>query len=239
VSVNISKPGITKGQHWHNTKWEIFIVVAGHGLIQERCLSQPSPQERALGKPYNTADPALYTALKEKAESMRKNPSEAEVALWDMLKNKNLDSKFRRQHIIGDYIVDFVNLETQLVIEVDGGYHNEPEQIKLDAERTNFLQQKGFAVLRFTNEEVLGNMDSTLGIINNALKYLKSSLEGETERGQILNYFVSGERIQAIYMLPGYTHNIINLSETEDLVTVMYCNECFDPNHPDTFFDKV
>lgn len=97
VSVNISRPGITKGQHWHNTKWEQFIVVKGHGLIQQR---------------------------------------------------------------------------------------------KID------------------NDE-------------------------------ILNFEVSGDKIEAVTMLPGYTHNIINLSDTEDLVTVMYCNEPFDPTRPDTFFDPV
>lgn len=97
VSVNISKPGITKGQHWHNTKWEIFIVVSGHGLIQ-----------------------------------LRK--------------------------------------------------------------------------------------------------------EGTDE---VLNYEVSGDKIEAVHMLPGYTHNIINLSDTQDLVTVMWANEQFDPNHPDTYFDPV
>ena len=97
VSINISKPGITKGEHWHNTKWEFFIVVSGHGLIQER------------------------------------------------------------------------KIGTDEVIEFE----------------------------------------------------------------------VSGEKIEAIHMLPGYTHNIINLSETEDLVTVMWANESFDPAHPDTFFEKV
>ena len=96
-SVNISKPGITKGQHWHNTKWEFFIVVSGHGLIQER----------------------------------------------------------------------------------------------------------------------------------------------KVGTDEVLNFEVSGDKIQAIHMLPGYTHNIINLSETENLVTVMWANEQFDPNHPDTFFEKV
>lgn len=96
-SVNISKPGITKGQHWHHTKWEFFIVVAGHGLIQLRKIG--------------------------------------------------------------------------------------------------------------TDE--------------------------------ILNFEVSGDRIEAIHMLPGYTHNIINLSETENLVTVMWANEQFDPGHPDTFFEAV
>lgn len=99
VSINISKPGITKGQHWHNTKWEFFIVVSGHGLIQERNL-------------------------------------------------------------------------------------NDPE-------------------------------------------------------GKVIEFEVSGDNIQAVHMLPGYTHNIINLSDTENLVTVMYCNEVFDASHPDTFFEKV
>ena len=97
VSINISKPGITKGEHWHHTKWEQFIVVSGHGLIQ-----------------------------------LRK--------------------------------------------------------------------------------------------------------EGTDE---VLNYEVSGDKIQSVIMLPGYTHNIINLSDTQDLVTVMYCNEIFDPQRPDTFYDKV
>ena len=99
VSINISKPGITKGQHWHNTKWEQFIVVKGHGLIQQRNL-------------------------------------------------------------------------------------NDPE-------------------------------------------------------GKVLEWEVSGDKIEAVHMLPGYTHNIINLSDTEDLVTVMYCNEIFAPNHPDTYFEPV
>ena len=97
VSINISKPGITKGQHWHNTKWEFFIVVSGHGLIQQR---------------------------------------------------------------------------------------------RIDSD-------------------------------------------------EIIEFEVTGENIQCIHMLPGYTHNIINLSDTHDLVTVMYCNEVFDPNKPDTFFLPV
>ena len=97
VSINISKPGITKGQHWHNTKWEFFIVVSGHGLIQERKVGSD----------------------------------------------------------------------------------------------------------------------------------------------EVLEFEVSGEKIEAVHMLPGYTHNIINLSKTENLVTVMYCNEIFDPNCPDTYFEKV
>lgn len=238
VSINISKPGITKGQHWHNSKWEQFIVVKGHGLIQQRNLS-PLPTSPSGGgeSPWNTADPMLYEQLKENAGTMRKNPTEAESALWNLLRSKNLDAKFRRQHIIGDYIVDFVCLDKQLVVEVDGGYHNDLEQKELDRQRTHYLQSKGFSVLRFTNEEVLLNTEETISIIKNALRYLTPSPEERV--GERLNFFVSGCQIESVHMLPGYTHNIINLSETEDLVTVMYCNEIFDPNKPDTFFEKV
>ena len=252
VSINISKPGITKGQHWHNTKFEQFIVVKGHGLIQQRKIDSPLPTSPSRGGedplptspsrggevPWNTADPALYEELKQKAESMRKNPTEAESAMWEMLRGKNLDAKFRRQHIIGDYIVDFVCLDVQLIVEIDGGYHNEPEQRELDRQRTNFLESKGFSVLRFTNEEVLCNTDETLGIIRNAVAHL-STPEGGAGGGLVLNWFVSGDKIEAVHMLPGYTHNIINLSDTEDLVTVMYCNEVFNPERPDTFFEPV
>ena len=235
VSINISKPGITKGQHWHNTKWEFFIVVSGHGLIQMRAISPlPTSPSRGGDKPWRTADPSLYEQLKEHADRMRKKPTEAEAALWEMLRGKNLDAKFRRQYVIGDYIADFVCLKKQLIIEVDGEYHNSPEQQVMDRWRTNFLQSKGFSVLRFTNNEVLAAPEETMTIIRNALKYLP--LEGGSEGGC---WFVSGDNIQCVHMLPGYTHNIINLSETENLVTVMYCNEIFNPEKPDTFFEKV
>lgn len=239
VSINISKPGITKGQHWHNTKFEQFIVVKGHGLIQQRCVSPlPTSPSRGGEKLYNTASPILYEQLKEKAESMRQTPTKAESVMWQMLRGKQLDSKFRRQHIIDEYIVDFVCLEKQLIVEIDGGYHKNSEQQELDIQRTNFLQSKGFCVLRFTNDEVIGDAEGTIGIVNNALSHL-STLEGGAGGGLILNWFVSGDNIQAVHMLPGYTHNIINLSDTEDLVTVMYCNEIFNPQKPDTFFEPV
>ena len=124
VSINISKPGITKGEHWHHSKWEQFIVVSGHGLIQMR------------------------------------------------------------------------------------------------PENPDFLSQKD----KETNSQKNGS---------STLRPLDSSTDG------IIEYEVSGEKIQSVIMLPGYTHNIINLSDTEDLVTVMYCNEIFNPERPDTFFDPV
>ncbi len=108
------------------------------------------------------------------AKEMRKNPTESEKILWEQLKNKNLDYKFRQQHLIDDYIVDFVCLSKELIIEVDGGYHNVPEQIKLDEERTFVLNKKGFKVVRFTNEEVLGNLEIVLSKIKTELEASKT-----------------------------------------------------------------
>lgn len=239
VSINISKPGITKGEHWHNTKWEQFIVVSGHGLIQMRKeVPSDSPlEERECTRKgsWRTANPYTYKLLHEKALNNKNNPTEAEKALWELVKANNSGAKFRRQHIIGDYMVDFVSLDKGLIIEVDGGYHFSPEQKLLDKQRTDFLQSKGFSVLRFSNNEVIGNPQNTLSIIKNALIHLPplGGPEG------VVNYFVSGNNIQSVLMLPGYTHNIINLSDTQDLVTVMYCNETFDPQKPDTYFDPV
>jgi FlaA1/EpsC-like NDP-sugar epimerase/very-short-patch-repair endonuclease len=117
----------------------------------------PSPVGRGTCQesPYMTADPALYEILKEYSREMRKNPTDAERAAWTVLSDENLGYKFRRQHIIGDYIVDFVCLEKQLVIEIDGEYHNEWEQQINDEERTEWLHKRGFNVIRFTNAEVI------------------------------------------------------------------------------------
>ena len=93
---------------------------------------------------------------------MRKFSTEAEAALWEALRTKKTGSKFRRQHIIGDVIVDFVCLKEKLVIEVDGGYHNEPEMQEADKIRTEYLESHGYSVLRFTNEEVLINTENVL-----------------------------------------------------------------------------
>ena len=92
-----------------------------------------------------------YHLLKEFAEHHRKHPTEAEQVLWYFLRNKNLDAKFRRQHITGNYIADFVCLHHQLIIEIDGGYHLEGTQIVKDNERTEQLEDLGFSVVRFTN----------------------------------------------------------------------------------------
>ena len=107
--------------------------------------------------------------LIEEAKRMRKEPTEAEAALWELLRDKKLGDKFRRQHLIDDFIVDFVCLSKNLIIEVDGGYHNDLTQKEYDEQRTLFLNEKGFKVIRFTNEEVLGNTEAVLKEIKEEL----------------------------------------------------------------------
>jgi len=121
---------------------------------------------------FKTAHPFNYELLKEMAKENRKHATQAEAALWEALRGSNLGEKFRRQHIIGDFIVDFVSLSVKLVIEVDGGYHNDSEQKKADELRTEFLEKAGFKVLRFTNEQVLQDTDKTIEEIKANLKAL-------------------------------------------------------------------
>ena len=107
--------------------------------------------------------------LIEEAKRMRKEPTDAEAVLWELLRDKKLGDKFRRQHLIDDFIVDFVCLSKNLVIEVDGGYHNDLTQKEYDQQRTLYLNEKGFRVIRFTNEEVLGNTEAVLTKIKDIL----------------------------------------------------------------------
>ena len=310
----------------------------------------------------HTADPSSYALTKEFALQNRKNPTEAEEAMWDALRNGALGVKFCRQHIIGDYIADFLCAEKKFVIEIDGDYHNAPEQQQADKQRSQYLYERGYVEMRFTNDEVLSDLTNVVKRIQHILQtpllqegqgeatycycpithhvklgqivdllyqfaempktlmipeipadsfakrlfstylsYLPKEktvfdLKMNTDQrgsftelvhtlncgqvsiniskpgitkgqhwhhtkweqfivvsghgliqqrnendpdGEILNFEVSGDNIQSVIMLPGYTHNIINLSDTQDLVTVMYCNEIFNPSRPDTFFDPV
>ena len=114
---------------------------------------------------YEMADPLLYDKLKEFAFVNRKNPTEAESILWEYLKGKQTGFSFRRQHIIGPFIADFTCLSRKLIIEIDGGYHQLPEQQTSDEYRTQWLEDNGFFVLRFTNDEVVGNTKGVLDII--------------------------------------------------------------------------
>ena len=108
----------------------------------------------------------------DRAKEMRANPTQAETALWEQLRNKNLDAKFRQQHLIGDYIVDFVCLRKRLIIEVDGEIHE--SQVEEDAKRTEILENDYFKVIRFKNEEVLGNIEAVLEKIKKELSQRES-----------------------------------------------------------------
>ena len=112
--------------------------------------------------PLRTAHPDIYQILKNNAVKNRKTPTDAETLLWQCLRDRQLGLKFRRQHAIGDYIADFICLEISLIIEVDGEYHNSEEQQEKDTIRTKYLNEQGFYVLRFTNNEVINQTEWVL-----------------------------------------------------------------------------
>ena len=115
------------------------------------------------------ADPLSYSNLKENAKQMRKEPTEGEKVFWEMATSGVFETKFRRQHIIGDYIVDFVCLEKHLIVEIDGGYHQEEKQQIDDNLRSTELKNHGFAILRLCNEEVIGNPQEVIRKVKLAL----------------------------------------------------------------------
>ena len=121
------------------------------------------------GSVRHSADVMEYPLLWAFAKENRNNPTEAESLLWFYLSNKQLGVRFRRQHIIGQYIADFACLEKMLIIELDGGYHSLPEQQISDEQRTANLQERGYRVIRFTNEELFNGIDLVLTKIKNAL----------------------------------------------------------------------
>ena len=115
------------------------------------------------------AAPDRYAILKEFARENRRKMTLGETILWESLRQLPSTFHFRRQHIIGDFIVDFACLEQSLVIEVYGGYHSEPQQIEDDLFRTEKLNNYGFTVLRYKNEQIIGNIDEVMKEIKNIL----------------------------------------------------------------------
>jgi 5-methyltetrahydrofolate--homocysteine methyltransferase len=152
----------------------------------------PAPEGGAKSsKHWETADPFIYGLLKEHAKKMRNQPTEAEKILWNVLSNKGLDGfKFRRQHIIGSYIADFICLKKNLIIEVDGSIHQLPENKASDIERTSWLNSEGYQVIRFTNNEVLYKLDKVLVNISETLAAPPSGAGGA---GKILMATVKGD----------------------------------------------
>ena len=153
---------------------------------------------------WKTANPDRYELLKTFAKENRQFMTEAERALWMRLRGNALGHKFLRQHIIGDYIVDFLCRDAQVVIEVDGGYHKERQfqyksphidffmqslptqggleglirdQVEEDRIRQDWLESAGYKVIRFTNEQILHNIDYALTVI-------KTTIDERYKRGQ-------------------------------------------------------
>ena len=116
-----------------------------------------------------TADALAYTDVENNAIENRKKMTAAEQTLWEQLRSNKLGVHFRRQHVIGMYVADFVSLKNHLIIEVDGDYHSTPEQMLLDAERTRHLKGKGFRVIRFSNQEIQTDIESVMSKIIKSL----------------------------------------------------------------------
>jgi leucyl-tRNA synthetase/very-short-patch-repair endonuclease len=159
---------------------------------QENLTPNPSPRERELGdlnedesgveqvRGYMNSTYEEWKKTFEFAKRNRKNLTEAEDKMWQLVRNRYIDNyKFRRQHPIAGFIPDFVCLEKKLIIEIDGGYHNEEEQIIFDGARENWLKEFDFDIIRFTNEEVLEDITVVKKSISEKLKALadKASLQ--------------------------------------------------------------
>lgn len=156
----------------------------GGGLTQKhsnKAISTPTGgkgTKSTYRKPlYETANVVTYGKLKDFANENRKNPTQAESILWDYLKGKQLGVSFRRQHVIGEYIADFICLSHHLIVEIDGNYHQLPEQQSSDEERTKRLEELGMKIIRFTNDEIIGNIEMVINKIKEELALLPSTGE--------------------------------------------------------------
>ena len=159
---------------------------------------------------YLRADPLTYGLLKNFVAEHRSNPTEAENVLWGIVRGKKMAGfKFRRQHIISNYIADFVCLSEQLIIEVDGLYHQLPENKISDEERTKDLNRLGFEVLRFANDQVLNDTDN---VINTIVLKLK---ERNTKLSESKVPPAGGFRGAVYISLPGVPHEMKGLMMDE------------------------
>ena len=145
---------------------------------------------------FETSDKFYYKSLKEFSLTHRSKPTEAENVLWQYLRDNQLGIKFRRQHIIDKYIADFISLENKLIIEVDGAVHQLPENKESDQQRTDRLNELGYTVIRFTNNEVTRNIDGVTGAIKEKFNKLSESkvspVGGDLEGAPVLGITGTG-----------------------------------------------
>lgn len=120
---------------------------------------------------WQVADPLDYELLKVNAKENRRNMTDAESIFWQMAKGSGLGEKCRRQYVIGDYIVDFFFRKSILIVEIDGGYHTTKEQQLKDVERQDWLEHNDYRFLRFTNVQVLCDIDNVITKIKQHLRY--------------------------------------------------------------------
>ncbi|MDP9231074.1 MAG: class I tRNA ligase family protein, partial [Bacteroidota bacterium] len=169
-------------KNWIGKSWGAEIV------FEIKAPSRPSPggKESQHTEPrYQTAQPSLYHITKELVKEKRENPTPEEMIMWEKLRNNQTGFHIRRQHIIGSYMVDFACLDKLATIEIDGGYHNDPEIKKYDEARTFFLKENGFTEIRFTNNEVRKDADEVVQRIIQKLNSLLS-VPAKEKAGQVL-----------------------------------------------------
>ncbi|WP_304066255.1 leucine--tRNA ligase [Pedobacter glucosidilyticus] len=155
-------------------------------MVKFSLIPNPSPKEKGaqenLSFGYETANSFVWDLLKENSKVNRKNQTDAEFVLWQSLRNSQIGFKIRRQHVIEGYIADFACLSQKLVIEVDGGYHQDIDAAEYDKIRTHFLNQAGFEVIRFTNEEVINQTEKVVSVIKEKLEHLSQQKESTTNQ---------------------------------------------------------
>lgn len=158
-------------------------------------IPDPSPRvEKGAAGAANVPKYSVRTPVQyELAKQMRKEYTEAEGKLWELLRGNQVRIKFRRQHPIDAYIVDFVSLQNKLIVEVDGGYHETPEQQQYDAERTKVLSEIGFKVVRFTNRDVIDNPFQ----VRDSIKEMSRGFSPLSTRGE-------GQGVRETNTMPGY-----------------------------------
>ena len=187
--------------------------------LHQRKPPGPSPEERGEETAgYITSDESSWKKLKPFARENRKNQTDAEDLLWENIRNRKInDCKFRRQHTIGGFIVDFVCMEKKLVLEVDGDYHLDEEQKKYDDSRTQYLSDQGFKEIRFSNDEVLHDIQGVLDKIKKELG-ARSPLLRRGVRGEVWK--------RETNTMPGYAGSS------------WYFLRYMDPHNDETFADK-
>ncbi|MEL6972215.1 MAG: tRNA uridine-5-carboxymethylaminomethyl(34) synthesis GTPase MnmE [Bacteroidota bacterium] len=151
------------------TKYEQYFRSSPGPSSQGGEIAGSASAPTTLGK-WLTADRNTYSILKERARELRNNPTQAEAELWPHIRKRQIEGcEFRRQHVIGHFIPDFVCLDRKLILEIDGGYHQLPEVKLKDEERTEVLEEMGYQVLRFRNEDIYDDLASVIEQIRQAL----------------------------------------------------------------------